>query len=142
MDDNLKRAIIMEHYQSPLNRKVVDDNDYLKFNTRNESCIDNLDIYIKIDNNLILDIAFEGEACAICISSTSIMIENLIGKSIDEALNFIENFEKMINEKKYDKDLLNNANVYDAIYKQASRKSCAFLPYKGLREALNKLERK
>ena len=141
MDENLKREIIMEHYQNPLNKTLIEDESYIKVNTNNASCIDNLDIYIKIENDIIKDIAFTGEACAISISSTSIMIENLIGKTIEETQNIISNFENMINEKDYDKSVLNNAVVYDEIYKQNSRKTCAFLPYRGIREALEKYKK-
>ena len=141
MDETLKREIIMEHYQNPLNRHIVEDESYIKVNTNNTSCIDNLDIYIKIDNDRIVDIAFTGEACAISISSTSIMIENLIGKTISEAKNIIDNFENMVNEKEYDSSVLNNAIVYNEIYKQNSRKTCAFLPYRGIREALDKYQK-
>lgn len=136
MDESVRRQIIMEHYQNPINRRKMDKEGYIKVNTRNSSCIDNLDLYIKIENNIITDLAFSGEACAISISSTSIMIENMLGKSVDEVLNFIDNFENMINEKPYDEKLLNDAVVYSEIYKQNSRKTCAFLPYKGIREAL------
>ena len=141
MDENIKREIIMEHYQNPINRHIVEDNSYIKVNTSNSSCIDNLDIYIKIEDDIIKDIAFTGEACAISISSTSIMIENLIGKSVEEARIIINNFDDMINEKEYDATILNNALVYDEIYKQNSRKTCAFLPYRGFREALDKYQK-
>lgn len=140
MDENLKREIIMEHYQNPINRKIVEDDSYIKVNTRNSSCIDNLDIYVKIDNDIIKDICFTGEACAISISSTSIMIENIIGMKISEAKEFINNFENMVNEKNYNKEMLKSALVYDNIYKQNSRKTCAFLPYKGLKDAINSLK--
>lgn len=138
MDDELKREIILEHYQNPLHRHEPEKDGYDKVNTANQSCIDNLDIYVDIKDKVIKDITFTGEACAISISSTSIMIQNLIGKSIKEALEYIDNFENMINEKEYDKDMLKDANVYDNIYKQNSRKSCAFLPYRGIREILAK----
>lgn len=141
MDETLKREIIMEHYQNPLHRHEIDDDSYVKVNTSNQSCIDNLDIYVKVENDIIKDIAFNGEACAISISSTSIMIENLIGKTLKEAILFIDNFDNMINEKEYDVKILNDATVYDTIYKQNSRKSCAFLPYRGLREALAKYQK-
>ena len=139
MDEQTRRQIIMEHYQNPLNRKKIEDEGYLKVNTSNSSCIDNLDIYLKIENNIIKDIAFSGEACAISISSTSIMIENLLNKTVDEAKRFIDNFENMINEQKYDEDYLKTANVYNEIYKQNSRKTCAFLPYEGIRKLLDNL---
>ena len=142
MDETLKREIIMEHYQNPLHRYEIKDDSYIKVNTSNQSCIDNLDIYLKVEDNIIKDIAFNGEACAISISSTSIMIENLIGKTLEEATKFINNFDNMINEKEYDANVLNDATVYDTIYKQNSRKSCAFLPYRGIREALAKSQSK
>ena len=75
MDEEVKREIILEHYQNPLHRHIPGSDDYIKVNTSNQSCIDNLDIYLKIKNNIIEDIAFEGEACAISISSTSIMMK-------------------------------------------------------------------
>ncbi len=140
MDEEVKREIILEHYQNPLNRKKIEDEGYINVNSRNASCIDNLDFYVKIEDDIIKDIAFTGEACAISISSTSIMIENLIGMNIKDAKTYIENFSNMINEKEYDKDLRKNAIVYDNIYKQNSRKSCAYLPYRGIIEAIDKYE--
>ena len=136
MEENIRREIIMEHYQNPLNRKLPDNNNYIKVNTRNSSCIDNLDIYVNVDDNIIRDITFMGEACAISISSTSLMIESLIGKTIEDALIFIDNFENMINEKEYNEDILKNTIVYNEIYKQNSRKKCAFLPYEGIKKVL------
>lgn len=140
MDSELKREIIMEHYQNPINRKIINDESYEKVNTANESCIDNIDMYILIKDNIIKDICFDGEACAISISSTSIMIKNLIGKSVKEAKDYINNFINMVNEKNYDKDILNEAYVYEDIYKQSSRKTCATLPYRGILKVLEKYE--
>lgn len=140
MDSELKREIIMEHYQNPINRKIINDESYEKVNTANESCIDNIDMYILIKDNIIKDICFDGEACAISISSTSIMIKNLIGKSVSEAKEYINNFINMVNEKNYDKDMLNEAFVYEDIYKQSSRKTCATLPYRGILKVLEKYE--
>ena len=141
MDEEVKREIILEHYQNPINRKKVEDESYISVNSRNASCIDNLDFYVKIEDDIIKDITFTGEACAISISSTSIMIENLIGMNIKDAKVFIDNFHHMINEEDYDKDLLKDAIVYDNIYKQNSRKSCAYLPYRGITDAINKYEK-
>lgn len=141
MNEDVKREIILEHYQNPINRKRHDNEEgYIKVNTANQSCIDNLDIYLKIDGDTITDVSFEGEACAISISSTSIMIENLIGKTIKEAKEIIGEFENMLNEKEYHEEKLGSALVYSDIYKQNSRKSCAYLPYRGVKEILDKRE--
>ena len=53
MDENLKREIILENYQNPMNKESIDDERYIKVNTNNESCIDNLDIYLLVEDNMI-----------------------------------------------------------------------------------------
>lgn len=140
MDENLKREIILDNYQNPMNKETVDDPRYIKVNTNNESCIDNLDIYLLVENNIIKDIKFDGEACAISTSSTSIMIHNLIGKTIDEVIKYMDEFDNMVNEREYDSEMLQEAIVYDGIYKQANRKHCALLPYLGIKKALEDLK--
>ena len=141
MDSNLRREIIMDNYQDPMNRGLIDDDSYLKVNTNSESCIDNLDYMMKIDNNKIIDIRFDGEACAISTSATSIMIRNLIGKSIEEAKELLTNYKNMINEKEYNEDLLGELIVYDEIYKQPNRKNCALLPTVAIDKMIGELEK-
>ena len=141
MDSNLRREIIMDNYQDPMNRGLIEDDSYLKVNTNSESCIDNLDYMMKIDNGKIIDIRFDGEACAISTSATSIMIRSLIGKSIKEAKILLNNYKNMINEKEYDEELLGELIVYDEIYKQPNRKNCALLPTVALHKMIGELEK-
>jgi nitrogen fixation protein NifU and related proteins len=137
MNSDLKREIIVDNYQHPYHRGLVDNQDYIKINSNNESCIDNLDIMVYIENDIIKDIVFDGEACAISTSATSIMIKTFMGKSISEANKIIENYEKMVNEEPYNKDVLAELNVYEDIYKQPNRKKCALLPIKALKKAID-----
>ena len=137
MNTELKRTIILENYQNPINRGLIEDSSYKKINTNSKSCIDQIDLQLKLENEIVKDIRFDGEACAICISSTSIMINNLIGKKKSEALDIIDNFEKMINEQEYDEKLLGEAVVYSDISKQPNRKNCALLTWKGVKESLD-----
>lgn len=137
MDQNLKRSIILDNYQNPFNKDVSEVEGYIKINTNNDSCIDNLDIYVKLNKDVIEDIKFDGEACVICISSTSIMIKMLIGKTISEALEIIDNYFKMIEEEKYDEELLKELNVYSDIGKQPSRKKCATLSSIGINKVIS-----
>ena len=143
MDEETKREIIMQHYMQPENRRDGEEEGYIKVNTANSSCIDNLDIFTRIEDGVIQDIYFHGEACAISTSSVSIMIHNLIGMKVEDALNYIENFEKMIDENPYDEEMLKEANAYNEIYKQSNRKNCAYLPYRGVKKVLEEyLEQK
>lgn len=137
MDRDLKRSIILDNYQSPNNKHTSDDS-YFKINTRNVSCIDNLDIYLKIEDNIIKDISFEGEACVISISSTNILTNLLIGKTKEEGIYLIDNYLKMINEEEYDKEVLKELLVFDDTSNQPSRIKCATLSANGIKDYLEK----
>lgn len=138
MTDEIKKTIILENYQNPYHRGLLNDNTYDKINTNSKSCIDQVDLEIKLENNIIKDIRFDGEACAICTSTTSIMIKKLIGKDIGDALNIINNYLNMINEKEYNLDLLGEAAVYRDISKQPNRKNCATLTWNGTKMLLER----
>lgn len=136
MDSNLRREIILDNYQDPYNKGLVDDKSYIKVNQSSDNCIDNLDFMLKVNDGIITDIRFDGEACAISTSATSIMIRSLIGKSLEDAKNIISNYKKMINEEEYDATFLGELNVYDEICKQPNRKNCALIPEKALEQLL------
>lgn len=135
MDKDIKRSIILDNYQNP-NNKRVSGTDYIKINTRNVSCIDNLDIYLKIENDIIKDVSFEGEACVISISSTNILSNLLIGKNKKDGIYLIDNYLKMINEEEYDKEVLKELLVFDDTSRQPSRIKCATLSANGIKKFL------
>ena len=139
MDKETKREIILDNYQNPTNRGLVEDATYKKANTRSSSCIDNIDLMMKIENGKVVDACFDGEACAICTSSTSIIVKSLIGKSVDEAKNIIKNYQNMINEEDYDPEVLGELNAFDEIYMQPARKNCALLSSKSAVKILDEV---
>ena len=140
MDDNLKREIILDNYKEPFNKETVDDDSYYKINSNSESCIDNLDFFLKINNGIIEDIKFDGEACAISTSASSIILRKIIGKKVEDVKKLLVNYKNMINEEEYDEDLLGELNVYDEIYKQPNRKNCALLPEVAIEKLLGEIE--
>lgn len=137
MDSNLKRTIMLENYQNPTNKGLIEDDSYTFVNMNNESCIDEIDLMVKIIDNKIVDIRFDGEACAVCTSATSVMINTLLGKSVDEARVILKNYEYMIDEKDYDSEILEEANIYSDIAKQPNRKKCALLSWWGIRKVID-----
>lgn len=138
MDNEFKREIILENFEHPFNKDGSDDLNYEKSNSNNESCIDNIDLYVDIKDNIIRDIRFNGDACAISTASTSIMLKNIINKSVSDAIKYIENFMNMVNELDYKEDELNEGIAFTEIYKQQNRKTCVTLPYVGILKVLKK----
>ncbi len=138
MDSELKRELIIENYNNPVNKGLTNDSIYIKGENNNSSCIDHFTIELKLDNDIIKDIRFDGEACAIATSSLSIAISKLIGKTKDEAFNIINNYINMIDGKEYDKALLEELSIYEDVSKQPARVKCATLGIEGIKNLLKK----
>ncbi len=142
LDPELRKEIIMEHYLNPINRDTIEDDRYIKVNSNSETCIDNIDLYVLFEEDKIKDLHFNGEACAISTSATSIMIKLLVGKSIVEVKELMKNYYNMIEEKEYNEDILEEACCYEDIYKQKNRIGCATIPWKGLEKAIKEYEKR
>lgn len=138
MDSELKRELILENFNNPVNKGLLNDSTYLKEDKNNSSCIDHFTIELKLEDDIIKDIRFDGEACAIATSSLSIAISKLIGKKKEEALNIIENYNNMIEGNDFDKELLEELSIYEDVSKQPARVKCATLGISGIEDLLKK----
>lgn len=138
MNEELKRELIIENYNNPVNKGLTNDKDYITISKSNPSCIDHFTIEIKFNNDIVEDIRFDGEACAISTSALSIAISKLIGKTKEEALDIIDNYNKMILNEEYDSSKLDELNIYKDISKQPARVKCATIGINGIKDILEK----
>lgn len=136
MDDELRREIIIDNYQNPYHKGLKGLENYKKANTNNESCIDDIDIELKIGDGKVLDANFDGEACAISTSATSIFMRKIIGMSLLEVKELMANYEGLINEGKYDENKLGELMAYATIHLQPNRKKCALLPVETIKKII------
>ena len=140
MDQNMKRSIILEHYQNPKNKGLIEDETYIKINMNNDSCIDEVNLMVKLENDKIIDVRFDGEACALCISSASIMTDTLIGKTKKEVEEILTNILNMAKEQPYNKELVGEAIVFDDISRSPNREKCVLLSWWGIEKILNQIK--
>lgn len=124
-DPMIVRQMIMDHYQYPRNHKLLSEGEYLEKHMDSESCIDDIKVQMVVKDNIIKDIRFDGIACTISTASTSIMSELLMDKTLEEAQLIINEYNKMVNERDYDADILESAVVFSNVSKQANRIKCA-----------------
>lgn len=145
MNDMLKdplvlRSIIMDHYEYPRNHALKEDERYLKKHMASESCIDDIHVQALIEDNKIKDICFDGVACTIATSSTSIMSELLIGKGVEEAKQINEHYRNMIDGKEYDDEILQEAVAFQNVGRQANRIHCATIGWDAIIDLINESE--
>ena len=101
-----------------------------------ENEFDDIDVQAKFNGDVVEDVRFDGEACAICTASTSIMTELVKGKTKEEAAHIVDNYMHMIYEKEYDPELLEEAIAFKNTHKQANRIKCATLGWTGFLKLL------
>jgi len=126
LNNEMMRAIIMDHSSHPQNKKEpLNKDEYDTVHMHSDNCIDDINVYLKVVENKVVDACFEGVACTISLSSTDILCDLLKGKTKDEALNMIEQYHHMLHEEEYDADVLEDANAFVNTSKQAARIRCA-----------------
>ena len=144
--DNLEEVyndLIMEHSMNSYNKKKLDDADYCELG-HNPNCGDEISIELKLDGDVIEDMAFTGHGCAISQASTSIMIDTLRGKTIEQAKEIIETFIEMIKREITDaKELekLEDAIAFRNIANMPARVKCALLAWHTREDILDKNNR-
>lgn len=137
LDATMMREIIMDHYSNPEHKKTPENvSDFLSIRMDSDSCIDDITIYLKIENDICKEAYFDGVACAISTSSTDILCGLIENKNKKDAMYIIEQYENMIYEKEYDSSVLEEAIVFMNTHKQAARIKCATLGANGLTELI------
>jgi len=82
--DDLYRELIIDRYQNPQYRGELDPND-ITYEDDNPLCGDHIRIDIRVDeNDLVTEAAFSGEGCSISLASADLLVESIVGKSLDE----------------------------------------------------------
>lgn len=140
--DNIYNELIMEHSMNSYNKKKINDANFEEIG-HNPNCGDEITLEVKINNGIIEDMAFLGHGCAISQASTSIMIDTLKGKTVEEAKEIIKTFIEMIKrEIKDEKELekLEDAIAFKNIANMPARVKCALLAWHTLEDILNKNE--
>ena len=81
----LYSEVVMDHFMHPRNVGVIENADGIG-EVGNAKCGDIMKIYLKIENDIIVDVKFETFGCGSAIASSSMATEMIKGKPISEAL--------------------------------------------------------
>ena len=136
LTNDMMRSIIMDHYSNPIHKHQPNGDGFIKVHMHSDNCIDDLDIFLKLDNNKVIDACFDGVACTISTASTDIMCDLLINKDYKEAKNIIKQYDNMIHEEPFDEEVLDEAIVFINTSKQAARIRCAMIGWNAANQIL------
>lgn len=141
--EDLYNEIIMEHSMNSYHKKKLEKCDFCE-KGHNPNCGDEIQLEVKLNDDRIEDMAFTGSGCAISQASTSVMIEVLKGKTVEQAKEIIETFIQMIKrETKSEEELkkLEEAIAFKNIANMPARVKCALLAWHTMEDLLNRKEK-
>ena len=132
--------LIMEHSMNSYNKKKLESSDMSEIG-HNPNCGDEITLELKLNGDIIEDMAFTGHGCAISQASTSIMIDTLRGKNINEAKEIIATFIGMIKrEITSEEELkkLEDAIAFKNVSNMPARVKCALLAWHTIESMIEK----
>ena len=137
-DNRFYNEILTEHNIHPEFRHGLEDADIVLEGV-NPSCGDDIFLELKVEDDVVVDGAFEGDGCAISQASADMMLELIIGKHKEEVLHLADLFLKMIKGgiTEEERDELEEAGVLQDIAHMPARVKCAVLGWHTMQELLN-----
>jgi nitrogen fixation protein NifU and related proteins len=123
---NLYHPIILQHHRKPIGFEKRLDASHIE-DAYNPVCGDKYKLYLDLDQNVIQKITFHGYGCAVSKASTSILVEKMVGKTVDEALEICQSYFDLIQKGVLTDN--SSLNVFEAARHFSGRLTCATLAW-------------
>jgi nitrogen fixation NifU-like protein len=133
----LYEEVILDHNRSPRNWGEIQDARHVE--GRNPLCGDRISLSVRVEGDVITDVRFTGEGCAISKASASMMTQAIKGKTRDEAERLYEGFHDLVTGKAGsppDKSL-GSLRAFAGVARFPTRVKCATMAWHALRETLS-----
>jgi nitrogen fixation protein NifU and related proteins len=135
MVNDLYQETIIDHSKRPRNcRSMHDANRHAE--GHNPLCGDQLKLYLKVEDDRVVDASFLSSGCAISTAAASLMTESLKGKTSAEALTLLNTFHELLTTDSAVTEGLGKLVVFCGVREYPARVKCATLAWHTLRSAL------
>ena len=141
--DELYREVILDHYRNPRRRGTL-AGDHLHAEGVNPSCGDEFSLDVEVLDGVVVDAAMQGQGCSISQASGSMMMDTIVGKSVEDVADLTHKFKLMMSidegENPVDPDrpgtVLGDLEALQGVRKFPVRIKCADLAWTTLSDAL------
>lgn len=132
---DLYQEIILEHHKRPRNQRAIVHATH-RAKGYNPRCGDEVEIYLSVENGLVTDLSFQGQGCAICMASASILTDHLRGIRLDQVVAkcqcIFESFEPGSGNASAVANASKEIQALIAVKRFPARVRCAILPWEAL----------
>lgn len=132
--------VILDHYKHPQHRGLREPFGAEVFHV-NPVCGDEVTLRVNLseDGQRVVDISYDGQGCSISQAATSVLTEQVIGRSVPQALDIIDAFTEMVSSRgnvQGDEDVLGDGVAFAGVAKYPARVKCALLGWMAFKDAL------
>jgi nitrogen fixation NifU-like protein len=135
---SMYQEIILDHYKNPHGRGLREPFDGESFQL-NPSCGDELTLRVKVADDKIADVSYDGQGCSISQASASVLTDLVVGHTVDESLTTMEAFVELMQGRgkvEPDEDVLEDGVAFAGVAKYPARVKCALLGWMAFKAAL------
>jgi len=142
--DELYREVILDHYRNPRRRGSL-QGDHVHAEGINPSCGDEFSLDLEIRDGVVVDAAMQGQGCSISQASGSMMMDSIVGKTVDDVADITHKFKLMMSIEEGDNPVdpdrpgavLGDLESLQGVRRFPVRIKCADLAWTTLSDALN-----
>jgi len=138
--DQLYQEIILDHYKRPHGRGLREPFDAEAYHV-NPTCGDEVTLRVRLVEDVVQDVSYEGMGCSISQASASVLHELMRGANVAESLKRHDAFAALMagrGQVEPDEALLEDAVAFAGVAKYPARVKCALLPWMAYKDALSR----
>lgn len=132
------QEVILDHYKHPHHRGLREP-FAAEVHHVNPTCGDEITLRISLEDNTITDVSYDGQGCSISQAATSVLTDQVIGLTVDEALKTVSSFNEMISSRGTidgDEDIIGDGIAFAGVSRYPARVKCALLGWMAFKDAL------
>lgn len=132
------QEVILDHYKHPHHRGLREP-FASEVHHVNPTCGDEVTLRVTLDDNRIADVSYDGQGCSISQAATSVLTDQVIGLTVDEALKTVASFNEMISSRGTidgDEDVIGDGVAFAGVSRYPARVKCALLGWMAFKDAL------
>ncbi|MCV7078006.1 iron-sulfur cluster assembly scaffold protein NifU [Mycobacterium szulgai] len=138
--ENIYQDVILDHYKHPQHRGLREPFGAQVYHV-NPVCGDEVTLRVALsdDGEIIEDVSYDGQGCSISQAATSVLTQQVIGKTVPEALKTLDAFTEMISSRgtvQGDEEVLGDGVAFAGVAKYPARVKCALLGWMAFKDAL------
>lgn len=138
--EQMYQDVILDHYRHP-HRRGLREPFGAEVHHVNPTCGDKVTLRVALsaDGEHVADVSYDGQGCSISQAATSVLTDQVIGRTVGDALKSVEAFTEMVTSRgtiEGDEDLIGDGIAFAGVSRYPARVKCALLGWLAFKDAL------